>query len=84
MKILNKLNFDVEFLDFIIQNIVCSYDMTSLLYLEKINLFCENFSCFEPELFPGLILRIKKATFLIFGSWKIVITGLNDYNLINS
>jgi len=84
VKILNKLNFDVKFLDFKIQNIVCSYDMTSLLCLEKINLFCENFSCFEPELFPGLILRIKKATFLIFGSWKIVITGLNDYNLINN
>jgi len=44
-------------------------------------LFCENF---ESKLFPGLILRIKKATFLIFGSGKIVITGLNDHNLINN
>lgn len=82
IKILLKLGFDVKFLEFKIQNIVCSYDMNSCLSLEKIYLYCENFCCFEPELFPGLILRVKKATLLIFSSGKIVITGLNNYNLI--
>jgi len=56
--------------------------MKSFLSLEKINLFCENFIVYEPELFPCLILRNRKATLLIFGSGKVVITGLKDYNLI--
>ena len=82
IRILYKLGFKVKFMDFKIQNIVCSYNMKICFLLEKIQLYCENFSCFEPELFPGLILRIRKATLLIFGSGKIVITGLKDYKLI--
>jgi transcription initiation factor TFIID TATA-box-binding protein len=36
-----------------------------------------NFCTYEPELFPGLIYRMKnpKITFLIFASGKLVITG---------
>ena len=36
-----------------------------------------NFCDYDPELFPGLIYRMKnpKITFLIFASGKIVITG---------
>ena len=83
VKILYKLSFKVTFKDFKIQNIVCSYDMKSNLFLEKIHLYCENLSCFEPELFPGLILRIEKTTFLIFSSGKVVITGINNYDTIN-
>jgi len=82
VRILIKLNFKANFKEFKIQNIVCFYDMKSFLSLEKINLFCENFSVYEPELFPGLILRLRKATLLIFGSGKVVITGLKDYNFI--
>lgn len=35
------------------------------------------FSTYEPELFPGLIYRMKKpqVTMLIFLSGKVVITG---------
>lgn len=82
VKIINKLGFKAVFSNFRIQNIVCTYDMKNLLSLEKIYLFCENFSCYEPELFPGLILRVRKAVFLIFGSGKVVITGLKDYKEI--
>ncbi len=80
VKKLLKLGFKVTFNEFKIQNIVCSYNMQALLSLEKIYLRTENFSCYEPELFPGLILRIEKATLLIFGSGKIVITGLKMYD----
>lgn len=66
-----------------IQNIVLSYDIKSNLFLEKIHLYCENLSCFEPELFPGLILRIEKTIFLIFSSGKVVITGIYNYDTIN-
>ena len=93
VKILKKIGFNVELCDFKIQNIVCSYDMKSLLHLEKIYLYCENFGCYEPELFPGLILRVKKATLLVFerllyqsllvfGSGKVVITGLKNYEQV--
>ncbi|MFX1340092.1 MAG: TATA-box-binding protein [Promethearchaeota archaeon] len=35
---------------------------------------------YNPEIFPGLILKIKKpkATFLIFSSGKMILTGLRD------
>ena len=82
IRIFYKLGFKVKFLDFKIQNIFCSYYMNVCLSLEKIQLYCKNFSYFEPELFPGLILKIRKATLLIFGSGKMVITGLNDYKII--
>ena len=80
VKIKNKLGYNVVFDNFKIQNIV--FNVKSPLSLEQIHLYCEKFSVFEPELFPGLIFRIKKATLLIFGSGKVVITGLNAYNEI--
>ena len=82
IKILYKLGFNVKFCDFKIQNIVCSYNMNSFLSLEKMHLFASNLCCYEPELFPGLILRIKKVTFLIFRSGKVIITGSNDYKIV--
>ena len=51
IKILCRLGFNVKFCDFKIQNIVCSYNMNSLLSLEKIHLFTNNLCCYEPELF---------------------------------
>ncbi len=56
--------------------------MKNFLSLEKINLFSENCCVYEPVLFPGLILRVIKAKLLIFGSRKVVLTRLKDYNLI--
>jgi transcription initiation factor TFIID TATA-box-binding protein len=39
-----------------------------------------NFCTYEPELFPGLIYRMKKPhiVFLIFASGKLVITGAQE------
>jgi transcription initiation factor TFIID TATA-box-binding protein len=64
VKILFKLGFKVTFNEFKIQNIVCSYNgimqaLENTISLEKIYVSTENFSCYEPELFPGLILRIS-------------------------
>jgi len=42
--------------------------------------FTQNLSCYVPELFFGLVLKIQSATLLISGSEKIVITGLKKYN----
>ena len=79
VKILCKLDFKAKFLNFKIQNIVCSFNMFNYLSLEKIHYFSPSLTCYEPELFPGLILKIKLATLLIFGSGKVVITGCNNY-----
>ncbi|KAG6751902.1 hypothetical protein POTOM_044115 [Populus tomentosa] len=48
-----------------------------VLYLCSISLSCDLFMQYEPELFPGLIYRMKqpKIVLLIFVSGKIVITG---------
>ncbi|KAG2705785.1 hypothetical protein I3760_05G071800 [Carya illinoinensis] len=45
--------------------------------LEKIVQFDGEFSLYEPELFPGLVYRMKqpKVMLLIFAPGKIVITG---------
>lgn len=82
VKILNKLGYSVKFTNFKIQNIVCSFDVQSKISLEKLHLYYDKLSCYEPELFPGLIFRIKNAVVLLFVSGKIVITGLKDYNEI--
>lgn len=84
VKILNKLGFKAFLTKFKIQNIVCTYNFGKQLSLEQIYLNSETSCCFEPELFPGLIFKIKKATFLIFSSGKVVITGLKDYNEVVS
>lgn len=84
VKILNKLGFKAVLTKFKIQNIVCTYNFGNDLSLEQIYIYCETFCCFEPELFPGLVFKIKKATLLIFSSGKVVITGLKDYNEVVS
>jgi transcription initiation factor TFIID TATA-box-binding protein len=83
LKILNKFDYNVLLNDFKIQNVVCSYIMESLLSLEKCHVYTQNLSCYEPELFPGLILRIEQATLLVFGSGKVVITGLKSYGEVS-
>ncbi|KAB5512151.1 hypothetical protein DKX38_029179 [Salix brachista] len=63
--------------DFKIQNIVGSCDVKFPIRLEGLAYSHGAFSSYEPELFPGLIYRMKqpKIVLLIFVSGKIVITG---------
>ncbi|KAF9670259.1 hypothetical protein SADUNF_Sadunf13G0049800 [Salix dunnii] len=76
-RIIQKLGFSAKFKDFKIQNIVGSCDVKFPIRLEGLAYSHGAFSSYEPELFPGLIYRMKqpKIVLLIFVSGKIVITG---------
>jgi transcription initiation factor TFIID TATA-box-binding protein len=62
-----------------VRNLVCSYNLGYKLNLNRIviTLMDSERVEYEPEVFPGLVLRISepKIVFLIFGSGKIIITG---------
>ena len=64
-------NYKIE-----IENIVASAKFEGLLNLDLIAFNLEN-SEYEPEQFPGLVLRMEKpkVAFLLFSSGKIVCTG---------
>ncbi|KAG6738440.1 hypothetical protein POTOM_058059 [Populus tomentosa] len=76
-RIIQKLGFAAKFKDFKIQNIVGSCDVKFPIRLEGLAYSHGAFSSYEPEIFPGLIYRMKqpKIVLLIFVSGKIVITG---------
>lgn len=82
------MGFHVRYNDsFKIQNVVASADVHFPIHLENLevhnqknpNPLCE--IQFMPELFPGLVYRIKdpKMAFLIFVSGKIVVTGAKSF-----
>jgi transcription initiation factor TFIID TATA-box-binding protein len=82
-KIIQKLNYDVKFSSFKIQNIVGSCDVGFKISLEGLstqNKYCN----YEPEVFPGLIFKMidPKIVLLIFVSGKIVLTGAKERNEI--
>ena len=60
-----------------IENIVASALIPAKLDLVKIAFEVEN-SEYEPSQFPGLVYRMKNpnATFLLFGSGKVICTGI--------
>ncbi|GAQ79888.1 TATA-box binding protein 1/2 [Klebsormidium nitens] len=76
-RIVQKLGFPVTFKDFKIQNIVASCDVKFPIRLEGLAYAHQMFSNYEPELFPGLIYRMRspKIVLLIFVSGKVVLTG---------
>lgn len=76
-KILQKLNFDVHFSDFTIQNMVASCSTEFPIRLEGVAAIHEHFAHYEPEVFPGLVYRMRspKIVLLIFVTGKIVLTG---------
>jgi len=77
-RIIQKVGFkDTKFQDFKIQNIVGSCDVKFPIRLEGLAYEHEDYSSYEPELFPGLIYRMvqPKIVLLIFVSGKVVLTG---------
>ncbi|KKM20399.1 hypothetical protein LCGC14_1645830, partial [marine sediment metagenome] len=72
----NELNFK---LDYKIVNVVATVimEITEKIDLTIISRKYEDTE-YNPERFPGLIMKIKepKATFLIFSTGKMVVTGL--------
>jgi transcription initiation factor TFIID TATA-box-binding protein len=90
-RIIEKMGFPVKYSEFKIQNVVASADVKFPIHLEKLETDhmtrkVENSEIqFMPELFPGLVYRLKhpKMAFLIFVSGKIVITGARSFKEIN-
>ena len=76
-KIVQKIGFEVRFLNFKIQNCVGSTDVKFPIRLEGLASEHESFCSYEPELFPGLVYRMldPKVVLLIFVSGKVVLTG---------
>ena len=73
-------NLSVRVMEFKIQNVVSSHDVGFQIRLESLfnHAMERKITCrYEPELFPGLIFRMKepKVVLLIFASGKIVLTG---------
>jgi transcription initiation factor TFIID TATA-box-binding protein len=62
-----------------IENIVASAQIPAKLNLDKIAFELEN-SEYEPASFPGLVFRMKdpKAALLLFGSGKVICTGIRN------
>ncbi|XP_061034682.1 TATA-box-binding protein-like [Eubalaena glacialis] len=76
-RVVQKLGVPAKFLDFKIQNMVGSCDVKFPIKLEGFVLTHQQFSSYEPELFPGLIYRMIKPriVLLIFVSGKVILTG---------
>lgn len=62
-----------------IQNVVATADLHAVLNLDAIAIGLDRTE-YEPEQFPGLVYRmdVPKAVLLLFGSGKIVITGVKN------
>uniref|UniRef100_A0A182Q452 TATA-box-binding protein n=1 Tax=Anopheles farauti TaxID=69004 RepID=A0A182Q452_9DIPT len=85
VRIIQKLGFDVKFLEYKVQNLVATADLRFPIRLENLNQVHGQFSSYEPELFPGLIYRMVKprVVLLIFVNGKIVFTGAKNQREIN-
>eukprot|EP00102_Acyrthosiphon_pisum_P013068 XP_008182480.1 PREDICTED: TATA-box-binding protein-like isoform X2 [Acyrthosiphon pisum] len=77
-KILERLGHNVNFFDYTVHNIVCTWSVGFPIMLEELYTAHLQFTSFEPEVFPALIYRMVKprAVFLIFVNGKVVLTGL--------
>jgi len=77
-RIIQRLKFPAQFRDFKIQNVVSSVDVRFPIRLEGLAFSQASSSSYEPEIFPGLIYRMRepvKVVLLIFVSGKVVLTG---------
>ena len=71
--------FQKEEIDYKISNVVASVSFNNNEKIDLVEILDKiKGSEYNPETFPGLILKIKnpKATFLIFSSAKMILTGL--------
>ncbi len=77
VNILQRSGLKVGFGQFKIQNIVGSVALPKPIDLVKLSNDFGPYSSYEPELFPGLIFRLRKPkiVFLLFRSGRMVITG---------
>ena len=85
VRILQRSNVKVCFHNFKVQNIVASVALEYPLKLHELSQAHGANVSYEPEMFPGLVLRITnpKIVFLLFRSGKLVITGAKNLDAIN-
>lgn len=83
-RVFQQLGLPVCFKDFKIQNVVASVSVGFTLKLFELARDYGAWCSYEPDLFPGLILRSvsPKLVFLVFRSGKLVITGAKCYKEI--
>lgn len=83
--VLQRCGFRVQFHDFKIQNLVASTDVGGLLMLDEMATAYGACAGYEPDMFPGLVLRLTdpKVVYLCFRSGKVVITGARDREMIS-
>ncbi|KAF9601468.1 hypothetical protein IFM89_020235, partial [Coptis chinensis] len=76
-RIIQKLGFPAKFKDFKIHYLVALCDVKFTIRLEGLASSHGHFASYEPEIFPGMIYRMKqpKMVLIIFTSGKIVLTG---------
>mmetsp|Transcript_3008 Transcript_3008/g.7533 ORF Transcript_3008/g.7533 Transcript_3008/m.7533 type:complete len:248 (-) Transcript_3008:123-866(-) len=77
VRVVQKCGMAAEFKDFKVQNMVGSCDVQFPIRLEVLAHTHSIFCSYEPEIFPGLIYKMKqpKVVLLVFVSGKIVLTG---------
>lgn len=85
-RIFRKLGYDVHMNNFTVQNIVCTGSAGFRLKLAELAADYSLEAQYEPELFPGLILRIRqpKCVALLFRRGKFIITGLKNIHDIDA
>lgn len=83
IKNIKKAGIKVSNPEITIQNIVASGDLHTNIDLNMAAIVMENVM-YEPEVFPGLIYRMKepKTVFLIFSTGKIVCTGAKNSDIV--
>jgi transcription initiation factor TFIID TATA-box-binding protein len=83
IKNIKKAGIKVANPEIVIQNIVASGDLHTNIDLNMAAIVMENVM-YEPEVFPGLIYRMKepKTVFLIFSTGKIVCTGAKNADVV--
>jgi len=82
--IFQRCGFNVYFYNFKIQNLVASTDVGGLLKLDEMATAYGTCAGYEPDMFPGLVLRLTdpKVVYLCFRSGKVVITGARNRQMI--
>ncbi|KAK5130002.1 hypothetical protein LTR08_002557 [Meristemomyces frigidus] len=76
-RMLQKLGYEPELTDFVVQNMVANADTQMLIRLEGLQAKCWRFTRWTPEIFPGLVFYLMqpKMTMLIFARGKMVFVG---------
>jgi len=84
-KILQGLGFDAKFRNYKTCNVLGKIDLRVPIKLEELSLSHKEISSYEPELFPGVIIRLTdpKVTVFVFVSGNIVFTGCRSVEHVN-